>query len=137
MQTVPPKPRQVVILPSPQSARQAQQFIDMAQAALARSGAAPFEATIWRNPANYNDLRVLREALREIKSDPRFNQIRIVVLTTSKAEEDIYKTYELSAASYIMKPVTFGGLIDVVTALGKYWLEIVELPGDGNGGGNG
>jgi DNA-binding NarL/FixJ family response regulator len=52
----------------------------------------------------------------------------VVVLTTSHAEEDIYRTYDLSAASYITKPVTFGGMADVVKTLGKYWLEIVELP---------
>ncbi len=71
-----------------------------------------------------------REALQEIKADPALKNIRIVVLTTSKAEEDIYRTYNLSAASYITKPVTFEGLVEVVRTLGKYWLEIVELPAD-------
>lgn len=71
-----------------------------------------------------------REALRELKADPRLKAIRIVVLTTSKAEEDIFRTYNLSAASYITKPVTFAALIDVVQTLGKYWLEIVELPAE-------
>ncbi len=75
-----------------------------------------------------------REALREIKADPALKYIRVVVLTTSKAEEDIFRTYDLSAASYITKPVTFDALVEVVKALGKYWLEIVELPGDGEGG---
>lgn len=69
-----------------------------------------------------------REALREIRSDPRFRAIRVIVMTTSKAEEDILRSYNLSAASYIAKPVTFDGLIEVVKAMGKYWLEIVELP---------
>lgn len=69
-----------------------------------------------------------REALGEIKSDPRLRAIRVVVLTTSKAEEDIIRTYNLSAASYITKPVTFDGLLDVIRTVGKYWLEIVELP---------
>lgn len=77
-----------------------------------------------------------REALKEIKADPNLKHIRVVVLTTSKAEEDIYRTYDLSAASYITKPVTFDRMTEVVRALGKYWLEIVELPGEGNGGGN-
>jgi DNA-binding NarL/FixJ family response regulator len=54
-------------------------------------------------------------------------------LTTSGNEEDILRTYEITAASYITKPVTFEGLVDVVKTLGKYWLEIVELPGEGNG----
>jgi CheY-like chemotaxis protein len=75
-----------------------------------------------------------REALEEIKASPNLKTIRVVVLTTSKAEEDIYRTYNLSAASYITKPVTFERLVEVIKALGKYWLEIVELPGEGNGG---
>ena len=75
-----------------------------------------------------------REALKEIKADPRLKNIRVVILTTSKAEEDIYRSYDLSAASYITKPVTFEQLVEVVKTLGKYWLEIVELPGEENGG---
>jgi CheY-like chemotaxis protein len=73
-----------------------------------------------------------REALEEIKGDPRLRAIRVVVLTTSKAEEDIVRTYNLSAASYITKPVTFDGLLDVIRTMGKYWLEIVELPDNGD-----
>jgi CheY-like chemotaxis protein len=75
-----------------------------------------------------------REALKEIKADPELKCIRIVILTTSKAEEDIYRTYNLSASSYITKPVTFARLVEVVKTLGKYWLEIVELPGEWKGG---
>lgn len=74
-----------------------------------------------------------REALKEIKSDPRFRGIRVVIMTTSKAEEDVVRSYDLSASSYIAKPVTFERLVDVVRALGKYWLEIVELPPNGDG----
>ncbi len=74
-----------------------------------------------------------REALREIKNDPKLKSIRVVVMTTSKAEEDIERIYELSAASYITKPVTFTGLAEVIRTLGKYWLEIVELPSEANG----
>jgi CheY-like chemotaxis protein len=73
-----------------------------------------------------------REALEELKQDARFRTIRVVVLTTSKAEEDILRSYNLSAASYITKPVTFESLVDVVRTLGKYWLEIVELPENGD-----
>ena len=76
-----------------------------------------------------------REALREIKADPRLKNIRVVILTTSKAEEDVIRSYDLSAASYITKPVTFERLVEVVQALGKYWLEIVELPPEGNANG--
>lgn len=75
-----------------------------------------------------------REALREIKDDPNLKPIRVIVLTTSKAEEDIFRTYDLSAASYITKPVTFDSLVEVIWTLGKYWLEIVELPSEGGGG---
>jgi CheY-like chemotaxis protein len=74
-----------------------------------------------------------REALKEIKRDPELRRIRVVVMTTSKAEEDVLRTYDLSAASYIAKPVTFAQLSEVIRALGKYWLEIVELPDNGNG----
>ena len=69
-----------------------------------------------------------REALREIKSDPELRQISIVVLTTSKAEEDIYSSYDSGASSFISKPVTFEGLVDVMKGLGRYWFEIVDLP---------
>lgn len=69
-----------------------------------------------------------REALKEIKDDPDLRSIPIVILTTSKAEEDVYRSYNLGASSYISKPVTFEGLVEVMKALGKYWFEIVELP---------
>ena len=78
-----------------------------------------------------------REALREIKADPRLRNIRVVVMTTSKAEEDIIRTYDLGAESYVTKPVTFTSLVDVVRTLGKYWLEIVELPAGHDGEANG
>jgi CheY-like chemotaxis protein len=69
-----------------------------------------------------------REALRAIKADPDLRNIPVVVMTTSKAEEDIAQSYELGASSFITKPVTFAGLVEVVRGLGKYWFEIVELP---------
>lgn len=69
-----------------------------------------------------------REALKEIKSDPNLRDIPVVVFTTSKAEEDIYKSYQLGVNSFITKPVTFEGLMQVIQTLGKYWFEIVELP---------
>lgn len=74
-----------------------------------------------------------REALREIKSDASLRRIPIVVLTTSQAEEDIYKTYDLGANSFVTKPVMFDSLVKVMKDLGRYWFEIVELPGDGVG----
>ena len=69
-----------------------------------------------------------REALREIRRDPRLRALPIVVLTTSKAEEDIVRTYELGVNSFITKPVTFLGLVEVMKAFSRYWLEIVDLP---------
>ena len=69
-----------------------------------------------------------REALREMKGDPTLRSIPVVVLTTSKAEEDIYKTYDLGVNSFITKPVTFDGLVAVMQGLRRYWFEIVELP---------
>jgi CheY-like chemotaxis protein len=69
-----------------------------------------------------------REALREIKADPDLRRIPVVILTTSKAEEDIYRTYDLGANSFITKPVSFEGLVAVMRDIGRYWIEIVELP---------
>jgi CheY-like chemotaxis protein len=69
-----------------------------------------------------------REALREIKVNPELRRIPIIVLTTSKADEDICRSYDLGANSYITKPVTFGALVDVLQVLGRYWIEIVDLP---------
>ncbi|MFZ0533581.1 MAG: response regulator [Anaerolineales bacterium] len=69
-----------------------------------------------------------REALAEIKSDPHLRYIPVVVLTTSKAEEDIMRSYDIGAASYITKPVTFDGLVESIKGLGQYWVQIVRLP---------
>lgn len=69
-----------------------------------------------------------REALKEIKADAKLRAIPVVVLTTSKAEEDIYRSYDLGVNSFITKPVDFAALVDVMRILGKYWFEIVELP---------
>lgn len=69
-----------------------------------------------------------REALQEIKKDDTFKSIPVVVLTTSQAEADIIKTYDLGVNSFITKPVTFDGLVEVMRALGNYWFNIVTLP---------
>ena len=69
-----------------------------------------------------------REALQEIKADPALRHIPIVVLTTSRAEEDILRTYDLGVNSFITKPVTFGGLVELVKTLTHYWFELVTLP---------
>ena len=69
-----------------------------------------------------------REALKEIKDDPRLRTIPVVVLTTSRADTDISRIYELGANSFITKPVSFDSLVEVMKILGRYWFEIVELP---------
>lgn len=69
-----------------------------------------------------------REALRAIRSDPELRSIPVVVLTTSRAEEDILRSYDEGANSYIIKPVTFEGLVEVMKTLRRYWFEIIELP---------
>lgn len=69
-----------------------------------------------------------REALREIKADPDLRNIPVVVLTTSGEEEDILKTYDLGANSFIRKPVGFEALVRIVDTIGQYWFQVVELP---------
>lgn len=69
-----------------------------------------------------------REALQEIKADPALRRIPVVILTTSKAEEDIDYTYGLGANSFIIKPMTFAALVEVMKTIGKYWFDIVKLP---------
>ena len=69
-----------------------------------------------------------REALHSIKSHPKLRQIPVVVLTTSRAEEDIYRTYNLGVNSFISKPVAFRTLVDIISELNRYWFQIVELP---------
>jgi two-component system, response regulator len=70
-----------------------------------------------------------RQALREIKSHPDLRTIPVVILTTSKTDEDVLRSYDLGANSFITKPVTFDRLVEIVRALGTYWFQIVELPG--------
>jgi CheY-like chemotaxis protein len=73
-----------------------------------------------------------REALAEIKSDPVLRSIPVVVLTTSKAEEDIVRTYDLGVNSFVSKPVSFEELAAVMRTLACYWFDLVELPQDGS-----
>lgn len=75
------------------------------------------------------------EALTEIRKDPVLRRIPVVILTTSKADEDVYKGYDLGANSFVSKPVTFEGLVEAMKALGQYWFEIVELPVESHVGG--
>lgn len=73
-----------------------------------------------------------REALAEIKEDPRLRRIPIVVMTTSKRAQDISRTYELGGNSFISKPVTLAALTEVTQVLGKYWFQTVTLPEQGD-----
>ncbi len=70
-----------------------------------------------------------REALRELKADPRFQTLPIVVLTTSTAPDDVDFAYRTGASSYVTKPVTYRQWVDLVRNLSRYWREVVELPG--------
>lgn len=69
-----------------------------------------------------------RDALKLIKEDPTLCDIPIVILSTSALDEDIIRSYKLGVNSFITKPVTFSGLVEAMNVLGRYWLEIVELP---------
>ncbi len=69
-----------------------------------------------------------REVLKEVKEDTNLKKIPIVVLTTSKAEEDVLKSYDLHANSYITKPVDFDQFINVIKSIESFWLEVVKLP---------
>lgn len=73
-----------------------------------------------------------REVLKEIKEDDNLKRIPVVVLTTSKAEEDILKSYNLHANSYITKPVDFNQFIRVIKSIENFWLDVVKLPSKDN-----
>ena len=69
-----------------------------------------------------------REALAEIKADESLRQIPVVVLTTSSDEADVLRSYDLGVNSFITKPTTFAGLVEVMRTWQRYWMELVELP---------
>jgi len=69
-----------------------------------------------------------REALREIKLDPRLTSIPVVVMTTSTAQQDVARAYELGTNSFISKPITLSELVEVTRTLGLYWFQTVRLP---------
>ena len=72
-----------------------------------------------------------RTVLKEIKESADLREIPIAVLTTSKDDADVYRSYDLGVNSYIVKPVTFGAIIDTLQTLEKYWFQIVESPSAG------
>jgi CheY-like chemotaxis protein len=67
-------------------------------------------------------------AIAEIKADPALRQIPIIVMTTSNQDEDVGRSYDLGASSFVTKPVTFEALVGVMKTIGQYWFEVVELP---------
>jgi CheY-like chemotaxis protein len=69
-----------------------------------------------------------REVLRDIRGNAELRRIPVVVLTTSKADTDIERVYELGANSFITKPVQFDGLVNLMRMLSQYWFKTVELP---------
>lgn len=71
-----------------------------------------------------------REVLAEIKADPSLRRIPVVILTTSSAEEDILKTYDLHANCYVTKPVDLDRFIGVVKSIDDFWVSVVKLPSD-------
>jgi CheY-like chemotaxis protein len=71
-----------------------------------------------------------REALRQLKSDPALRRIPVIVFTTSSAQRDIESTYDLGVNSFITKPATFDGLVEIMTTIGKYWFDTVAIPPD-------
>jgi len=77
-----------------------------------------------------------REALAEIKADTALRDIPVVVLTVSEADEDFWRARNLGADMYLVKPVTFETLVNVVRSLGRYWFEIVEMPPEIDGDGS-
>ena len=69
-----------------------------------------------------------REVLAEVKKDPNLKHIPVIILTTSKADEDIIKTYNLHANAYITKPVDLNRFVEIIHALEEFWFTIVKLP---------
>lgn len=69
-----------------------------------------------------------RQALAEIKTNAELCKIPVIILTTSKEEEDVMRTYKLGVNSFVIKPITYSALVSVMKSIGNYWLEIVELP---------
>jgi CheY-like chemotaxis protein len=69
-----------------------------------------------------------REVLEEMREDPELRRIPVVVLTSSEAEEDVVKSYELSANAYLTKPVDFQGFVDIIERIEEFWFSVVKMP---------
>jgi CheY-like chemotaxis protein len=70
------------------------------------------------------------EALVELKSDPALHNIPVIVLTTSRSEDDVRTSYDLGASSFVSKPMTHSELVEAMDGLSEYWLRTVELPNE-------
>ncbi len=70
-----------------------------------------------------------REVLREVKADPDLRHIPVIVLTTSQAEEDVLRSYQLHANAYVTKPVDFEGFIEAIKQIDHFFVSVVQLPG--------
>ncbi|HXE58062.1 MAG TPA: response regulator [Gemmatimonadales bacterium] len=75
-----------------------------------------------------------REVLAEIKADPRLRDIPVVVITTSRAQEDVDRSYRLGVSSYITKPASYQELVEMLEVLSRYWGDFVRLPSNEHGG---
>jgi chemotaxis family two-component system response regulator Rcp1 len=71
-----------------------------------------------------------REVLADVKADPELRRVPVIVMTTSKAEQDIHRVYELNANCYITKPVELDEFLHVVRSIEDFWLTVVTLPGE-------
>jgi CheY-like chemotaxis protein len=69
-----------------------------------------------------------REVLEDMESDPSLRLIPVVVLTSSEAEEDVVRSYELNANAYLTKPVDFDGFVDIVSRIEDFWFSVVKMP---------
>jgi CheY-like chemotaxis protein len=69
-----------------------------------------------------------REVMEDMKADPSLRRIPVVVLTSSEAEEDVVRSYELNANAYLTKPVDFDGFVDIVKRIEDFWFSVVKMP---------
>ncbi len=69
-----------------------------------------------------------REVLEDMKTDPDLRRLPVVVLTSSEAEEDVVRSYELNANAYLTKPVDFDGFVDIVKRIEDFWFSVVKMP---------
>ena len=69
-----------------------------------------------------------KEVMADMEDDPSLRRIPVVVLTSSEAEEDVVRSYELTANAYLTKPVDFDGFVDIVTRIEDFWFSVVKMP---------